>query len=166
MLVCGEVAQATALYAAARRRSDASPGMIASTARQVNLIASRLPISNDQRLALLASIRPTPVIHYCGHMFLAGWQAEKEISEAITSILRETEVLVAYGSLACGADMLVAEAILARGGELHIVLPFAEEDFLRTSVHVGGPEWSARYEKVREAAAFRHLCDANAMRRR
>jgi hypothetical protein len=153
MLVCGDVKQATALYAAARRRADASPGMIASTARQVNLIASKLSISDDDKAVLRSSIRPTPVIHYCGHMFLAGWPAEKDITDAISSILRETEALIAYGSLACGADIMIAEAILAIGGELHVVLPFAEEDFLRTSVRIGGSEWPARYEKVREAAA-------------
>ena len=152
-LICGEVEEATALYAAARRRPDASPGVIASTARQVGLIASRLSISSEQRAALLASIRPTPVIHYCGHMLAAGWHVEKELAEGIRSILDECDVLVAYGALACGADILVAEAILARGGELHIVLPFQEEDFLRVSVHVGGGEWADRYAKARNAAA-------------
>ena len=152
-LICGEVDEATALYAAARHRPDASPGVIASTARQVSLIANRLSISDDQHLALLASIRPTPVIHYCGHMLSAGWQVEEELAEAIRSILHEFEVLIAYGSLACGADILVAEAILARGGELHVVLPFAEEDFLKTSVYVGGSEWSDRYANVRKAAS-------------
>ena len=87
-LICGEVEEATALYAAARRRSDASPGVIASTARQVHLIAKRLSISDDQRLALLASMRPTPVIHFCGHMFPAGWQAEEELAKAISAILQ------------------------------------------------------------------------------
>ena len=153
MLICGEVEKATALYAEARRRPDASPGVIASTARQVGLIASRLSISDDQHLALLASIRPTPVIHYTGHMLPAGWQVEQELADAICSILSEFEVLIAYGSLACGSDMLVAEAVLARGGELHIVLPFAEDDFLKTSVTVGGEGWSDRYAAVREAAS-------------
>ena len=81
MLVCGEVEEATALYAAARRRPDASPGMVASTARQVALIASKLSISDEQCQALLTSIRPTPVIHFCGHMFQAGWEAEGELAE-------------------------------------------------------------------------------------
>jgi len=152
-LICGEVEQATALYADARRRSDASPGVVASTARQVQLIADRLSISDEQRRALLAAMRPTPVIHYCGHMFPAGWQAEDELADAVRSVLDEYEVSIAYGALACGGDILIAEAILARGGELHVVLPFAEEDFLKTSVNVGGPEWAARYAKVREAAA-------------
>ena len=153
MLVRGEVENATALFAAARSRPDASPGMIASTARQVELIANRLSISKDQRQALLAAIRPSPVIHYCGHMFRAGWDVEGELAQAIDSILGETGALIAYGPLACGADILIAEAILARDGELHAVMPFAEEDFLRTSVRVGGPEWEARYVRARDAAA-------------
>jgi hypothetical protein len=153
MLVCGEVEQSTSMYAEARRRPDASPGMVASTARQVALIASRLSMTKEQRQSLLASIRPTPVIHYCGHMFVAGWPAEQELAAGIQSILDEQDVLIAYGSLACGADILVAEAVLARGGELHIVLPFAEEDFLKASVDVGGVDWLPRYQAVRDAAS-------------
>ena len=153
MLVQGEIDEAIALYKAARHRPDATPGMIASTARQVELIASRLSMTNSQYRELLASIRPAPVIHFCGHMFREGWEAEQEIAAAINAIIDETGASVAYGPLACGADILVAEAIVARGGELHIVLPFMEEDFLRTSVLVGGAAWEGRYAKMREAAA-------------
>ncbi|HEY0629403.1 MAG TPA: TRAFs-binding domain-containing protein [Sphingomicrobium sp.] len=153
MLVRGEIERATALYAEARRRADASPGMIASTARQVALIASQLSMPDEVRSALLKSIQPTPVIHFCGHMFKAGWEAEEAIAAEIRSVLDEADVLIAYGPLACGADILIAEAVLDRGGELHVVLPFAEEDFLRTSVAVGGPEWLERYKKVRSAAS-------------
>ena len=153
MLVRGEVEEATALFAAARRRPDASPGMVASTARQVKLIAGRLSVPDDQCQRLLAAIRPSPVVHFCGHMFRAGWEIEKELVQSIDSILAETGALIAYGPLACGADILIAEAIVALGGELHVVLPFAEEDFLRTSVRVGGAEWESRYLAARDAAA-------------
>jgi len=152
-LVVGDVEQATALFGEARRRSDASPGMVASTARQVALISARLAVDNAQRQALLDSIRPTPVIHFCGHMFVAGWSEEAEIAEAAKAILDSSDVLVGYGQLACGADILVAEALLERGGELHVVLPFAEEDFIRSSVAVGGDEWVSRYERARDAAS-------------
>lgn len=152
-LICGEVEEAIALYAAARQRSDASPGLIASTARQVQMIARRLPLSDEQRDALLSSIRPTPVIHFCGHMFASGWAVEAELARSIADILRETGAMIAYGALACGGDMLVAEAVLAQGGELHVVLPFAEEDFLRTSVAVGGVEWCERYAVAIAAAS-------------
>ena len=152
-LICGEIEEATALYAAARHRADASPGLIASTARQVQMIASRLPISDEQRDALLASIRPTPVIHFCGHMFPAGWPVEVQLAEAIATIIRDSGAMIAYGALACGGDILVAEAVLAQGGELHVVLPFAEEDFLRTSVAIGGDEWRDRYATALAAAS-------------
>ena len=153
MLVRGQVDEAIALYTAARHRPDATPGMIASTARQVELIANKLSTTQSRRNELLASIRPPPVVHFCGHMFRAGWEAEDEIAAAIDAVLDETGASVAYGPLACGADMLIAEAIIARGGELHVILPFAEEDFLRTSVLVGGSEWEGRYAKMRQAAA-------------
>jgi len=153
MLVRGEVEEATALFDAARRRPDASPGNVASTARQVRLIAERLSIPDEQCERLLAAIRPSPVIHFCGHMFRAGWPVEQELRRAIDAILDETGALIAYGPLACGADILIAEAVLARGGELHAVMPFAEEDFLRTSVRLGGADWEARYVRARDAAA-------------
>ena len=153
MLVRGEVDEATAMFAAARRRPDASPGNVASTARQARLIAANLSIPSDQCERLLAAIRPSPVIHFCGHMFRAGWEAEEQLRQEIETILDETEALIAYGPLACGADILIAEAILARGGELHAVMPFAEEDFLRTSVRLGGADWEHRYVRARGAAA-------------
>ena len=153
MLVRGEVEEATALFDAARRRPDASPGNVASTARQVRLIAERLSIPDEQCERLLAAIRPSPVIHFCGHMFRVGWPVEQELRRAIDAILDETGALIAYGPLACGADILIAEAVLARGGELHAVMPFAEEDFLRTSVRLGGADWEARYVRARDAAA-------------
>jgi class 3 adenylate cyclase len=86
-------------------------------------------------------------------MFAAGWQQEKQVVEEVRSILDEADVLVGYGQLACGADILIAEALLERGGELHVVLPFAEEDFIKSSVAVGGAEWISRYEKARDAAS-------------
>jgi hypothetical protein len=152
-LVQGDVAKATLLYAEARRRPDASQGMIASTAHQVKLIAERLAAPEDRTRALLAAIRPSPVIHYCGHMFRAGWEYEAELARQIRSVLSESGALIAYGPLACGADILIAEAILEMGGELHVVLPFAEEDFLRTSVRVGGEQWEARYVAARDRAS-------------
>jgi len=152
-LVRGDIEEATALFAEARKRTDATPGNVASTARQVALIAGRLSIPEEQHRRLLAAIRPSPVIHFCGHMFRAGWEVEEQLAAKIGAILDETEALIAYGPLACGADILIAEAILERGGELHAIMPFAEEDFLRTSVRLGGPGWEDRYIRARDAAA-------------
>ena len=56
-----------------------------------------------------------------------------------------------YCSAGCGADLLFAEAMLARGAELTVVLPFDREAFYRTSVDFGAPErraWRDRCEAV------------------
>ena len=37
--------------------------------------------------------------------------------------------MTAFGSLACGADIIFAESVLDLGGELNIVLPFEVEEF-------------------------------------
>jgi class 3 adenylate cyclase len=59
----------------------------------------------------------------------------------------------ACGALACGADILIAEALLDRGVELHAILPFEEEDFLAQSVRPGGAGWEERYRACRDRAA-------------
>ncbi|RIX29268.1 TRAFs-binding domain-containing protein [Sphingomonas edaphi] len=153
MLVQGEIAKATALFAQARKRSDASPGMIASTAHQLILIADRLGAGGEEMQALLAATRPSPVIHYCGHMFRAGATFEAQVARDVRHVLEESGAMIAYGPLACGADIVIAEAIIELGGELHVIVPFAEDDFLRTSVRVGGEGWEARYAACREKAA-------------
>jgi adenylate cyclase len=152
-LVSGDIERAIQLYDAARHRADASPGMIASTARQVKLIASRLAIPEAQIERLRQAIRPSPVMHFCGHMFRSGWSFEDELTRRVQLALAESGAMIAYGPLACGADIVIAEAVLALGGELHVVLPFAEEDFLRTSVLPGGPEWEPRYIQARDNAS-------------
>ena len=58
----------------------------------------------------------------------------------------------AYGSLASGADILWAEALLGRGAELHVVLPFARDAFIESSVASSGPGWVERFERCLGAA--------------
>jgi adenylate cyclase len=57
-----------------------------------------------------------------------------------------------FGSLACGSDILVAEALLARGAGLHVVLPFDTGEFLETSVRRGGAGWPERFRRCLDAA--------------
>jgi len=65
------------------------------------------------------------------------------VATAIRATLDKLNAKVGYCSLACGGDILFAEAMLARGAELHVVLPFSQHDFRRTSVDFGqdGREW-------------------------
>jgi class 3 adenylate cyclase len=60
--------------------------------------------------------------------------------------------LAAYGSAACGADLLCLEAALEAGCETHIVLPFPAADFRRSSVDFAGGDWGERFERALAAA--------------
>lgn len=89
---------------------------------------------------------------FCGHMFNSGSEAEVSLSQRVNNHLDELDITVGYGPLACGADILIAEALLERGAELNVVLPFAEEDFIDESVTSGGHDWAERYYACRNAA--------------
>jgi tetratricopeptide (TPR) repeat protein len=76
---------------------------------------------------------------------------------AVESAIREkVEALnakVGYCSLGCGGDILFAEAMLDRGAELHVVLPFGQQDFRRTSVDFGQDAaewrgWRRRFDSI------------------
>ena len=77
-----------------------------------------------------------------------------EVAAALRSTLDRLNAQVGFCSLACGGDILFAEAMLQRGAELNVVLPFAadEENFLRTSVDFGQKadhwrQWGDRFRK-------------------
>ena len=153
-LVLGDVdAAGKALQRAVGFGSDLAAR--AATRRQLRLICAARTLSDE----VLASLAPPPVIHYTGHMIQAQgrpgrFRAEQEtgVAAAINAKLKQHGVGFGYGALACGADILFAEALLARGAELHVVLPFAREDFVRASVAPGGAGWIERFEACLQRA--------------
>jgi class 3 adenylate cyclase len=105
---------------------------------------------------------PPPVLIYCGHMFEQDCVEEPALAGRIAAALDRLGTEEAFGPLACGGDILVAEAVLTRGGRLHVVLPFAETDFIAESVLCGGEAWLARYQRCRQAAASVHFATRGA----
>jgi hypothetical protein len=59
--------------------------------------------------------------------------------------------------LACGGDILFAEALAEAGGELNLWLPFPKKDFLETSVRFAGQEWVDRFERLEERWPVKYL---------
>jgi adenylate cyclase len=153
LLLLGRTGEVTETLASDAIRGSGDYGGRSSTLRQLNMVAAHLGMGERERKALLAPLAPPRVAHYCGHMFGADASAEAQIREALDALLDEEGIGFAYGALACGADIIVAEALLDRGVELHVVLPFEEEDFLLQSVRPGGPGWEARYRACRDRAA-------------
>lgn len=95
-------------------------------------------------------------------MFNAGSAEEPALAARIGEALDRLGTRVGYGPLACGADLLIAEALLTRGAELNVVLPFAEDDFIAESVLCGGSEWLPRYYACRDAAVSLHFATPGA----
>ena len=95
-------------------------------------------------------------------MFNGGSEAETALATRITQEVEARNITIGYGPLACGADLLIAEAILAVGGELNVVLPFAEDDFIAESVICGGGDWLPRYRACRDQATSVHFATSGA----
>jgi class 3 adenylate cyclase len=121
----------------------------------------------------IREVSPPTVIHYLGHIIAAPGrpgrfpaEAEHDVAVRIREILEEQQVGFGYGSLAAGADILFAEALLARGAQLHLLLPFSLSDFVERSVKPAGTDWPERFEvcmkqakSVRYATEDEHLGD-------
>ena len=127
-------------------------GNRATTVRQLGVIADRLKVPPAARRAVLNPLRAPASFHYAGHIFLPHPAEEARLAAEIDAALDARNAGYAYGSIAAGADVLVAEAVLRRGGELNIVLPCIKEDFFTQSVRPAGEQWVARAEACLAAA--------------
>ena len=58
-----------------------------------------------------------------------------------------------YGAIAAGADILIAEALIEHGADLHVVLPALPSVFRTHSVAPYGAAWLPRFDRLFEQAA-------------
>lgn len=151
-LIMGDVRSARAAVALAAQLPGADAGSRSTTTKQLQRLAKSLGVEEDAVEEIIAPIRPPAVAFFCGQIFISDLEKEKELREAVRIQLTSSDVGFGYGALAAGADILVAEALLERGAELHVILPFAEADFLAASVTIAGPSWAERYSRCKEAA--------------
>ena len=146
---------------AAKNQAGIRAGDRASTCRQLSRLAASGAIDAGHAGAVVDLLRPAPVGGYCGRMFRAGGVGEANARAAIATALDTQPLSALIGPLACGADILFAEEARARGIDLTVVLPFAEEDFIAQSVLSGGEAWLARYVACRDGAAMVHFASGS-----
>jgi class 3 adenylate cyclase len=156
-LILGDAPAAARHYANATALAQDRYGDLSSTRRQTRLLAAHLPIDD----AWLGEVlRIPPVLVFTGNMVDQAGRAtprfpaslEPAVARAIDHAISVIRPLAAYGSAACGADILCLERVHASGGEIHVVLPFPPEEFRRTSVDVVPGEWGARFDRLLEVA--------------
>jgi hypothetical protein len=112
----------------------------AGTLRQL----ARILKSTGQDEAWLDRFRAPASLHYAGHLGIG--HPAGELSSAIEEVIADRRIGFAFGSLAAGADLLIAKAVLTAGAELHVILPCSPETFARQSVTPYGPAWMKLYE--------------------
>ena len=153
LVLLGRPREAGEALATALTLGDVGYGERASAYRQLQWLCAGADVDEADRDLLLRRLRPPPVVTFTGHMFRDDGAAESALAARIASELDGLGSTIGYGALACGADILIAEEILRRGGELHVVLPFLTDDFIAASVRPGGETWIERFNTCLGKAA-------------
>ena len=155
-LVLGDLPSALATLSSAVSLTGADTGARASTARQLQLLCRAQGLDVHEITRALAT---RSVLHFCGHRLidaqvsgLGAGTPTSSMETAVENALRHEDAGHAYGSLAAGADIIIAEAVLRAGGEVHVVLPFSIDEFIATSVRPSGDDWVERFHRCLEAA--------------
>ncbi|HEX4523811.1 MAG TPA: adenylate/guanylate cyclase domain-containing protein, partial [Casimicrobiaceae bacterium] len=156
-LILGQFDHAAQSYASAYARSVGDAGSVATMRRQLQLLARAVPQAADALRQL-----PAPdIVAFAGHMIDAPDRALPRFPAALVPAVRAAvrahvarlNTPIIYTSAACGADLIFIEAALELGGEVNVVLPFDRDDFVRTSVAIGGDEWIERFNAALSRAA-------------
>ena len=120
----------------------------ATTLKQFRMIAGR----QGQQVDWLDDFTPPRAVHFAGHIFTPETD-EDTLAIALSDIIQARDIGFGYGALAAGSDILVAEALIEEGAELHVVLPATVDDFVAESVRPYGDNWQARFDACLEAAS-------------
>jgi len=156
-LIRGEMPAAAAHYGNAARLAGGRHGDVSSTRRQARLLAGYLPGAAG---AIADVLRIPPVLVFTGNMIDQQGRAAARFPAPLEGVVRDAlreriaaiGPAAAYGSAACGADILCLELARERGCETHVVLPFPPEEFRRASVDIVAGQWGERFERVLAAA--------------
>lgn len=159
LLILGRTAEAEEAYAAAAQRLQGDYSALGSTVRQARELLADLDLRPDRLEEAFALPR---VAVFSGHRIDGQdrqnarfpQSAEASVRAALDTLLADLNVGVGYGAAANGADLLFMEAILDRGGEIHLVLPMEVEVFRALSVTDSGMgQWGDRFDALLARAA-------------
>jgi hypothetical protein len=144
LLLLDREAEARAAFAEAVSLAPEAWEDHASTLRQFALILAEQKSDSSW----LDALRPPRSLHFGGHMAFRANRPRPALRRRIDEALAEERVHFAYGALAAGADIIIAEAVLDRGAELHLILPGGVEAFAARSVDPWGGGWRKRFDAV------------------
>ena len=154
LLILNQPEQAREHYTRAGELGKGNFANLNSTRRNARLLLDALgedPHWLDDCFAL------PKIIVFTGHPLLPEGEVdcrfpvhlETELKVRIANQLNQLDADIGIASAAAGADILFLEAMLERGGEIDVILPYAVEHFVQTSVDVDrNSEWKNRFERI------------------
>jgi hypothetical protein len=159
-LLLGDEAAARQALERAAALHGGDHSALATTRRQLRLVCELAGVDEE----LLAPLAGPGVAHFCGHRIAAGGRfppkAEEDVARRIEAEVAREPPGYAYGALASGSDIMWAETLLRHGAELHVVLPFAAEEFIAASVAAAGEAWVERFHGcIAAATSVRYAVD-------
>ncbi|MEA3186651.1 MAG: hypothetical protein QOD99_481, partial [Chthoniobacter sp.] len=159
LVVLGKADAAKDAYRAAVAAESDNLRAFSSTRKQARVLSRRLYHRPDA----FDDCFPIPkLVVFSGHMIDAPDRRnprfppakETEVRELLEKQLAAMNAGIGFASAASGSDILFLEAMLARGGTIHLVLPWPAEEFVKTSVEIDGDgAWAERFHKVLARAA-------------
>jgi class 3 adenylate cyclase/tetratricopeptide (TPR) repeat protein len=159
LVVLGKADEAKEAYRAAVASERDNLRAFSSTRRQARALSRHL----YGRADAFDECFPIPkLVVFSGHMIDAPDRRtprfppakEGEVRELLDKQLAAMNAGIGFASAASGSDILFLEAMLARDGTVHLVLPWPAEEFVKTSVDIAGDgRWVGRFHKVLERAA-------------
>ena len=166
-LIVGDVDEAKRALGLAAEIAGADYAAMAVTRHQLRLVCAATGIDAEA----LDALTPPLVLYYSGHLIDETKSPsrfppnlESDVEREIRAFVAHRRVGFAYGSLASGADILVAEAVLDAGIRLEIVLPFDTDEFEAVSVVPAGASWAERFRScLARAASVVHASDSSFM---
>lgn len=167
----GDIDAAAAAFAKLEHFPEATTGRLAGMRYHTEFLAESLGHARD---IFRPAFPPLELVVFAGHRpdkpgsGLRRFPLEKieQVRAAIRERLQQRKVRVGLVGADAGADLLFGEAVLQRGGTLHVVLPWSRQEFHRTNVapfepRTGEPVWKPIFEKnLEKAATVRELGQA------
>jgi tetratricopeptide (TPR) repeat protein len=151
LLLIGDIAAAKATLAQAVECAPHAFEDHAPTLRQFRAILDVL----GEDTSWLDAWHPPRTLHFAGHLGLSPDGGG--LADEIRGVLEAERIGFGYGALAAGSDIVIAEALLARGAELTVVLPVPVAPFREHSVACFGADWGARFDAILEREPRVHV---------
>ena len=156
-LIARRWSEAEDWYAQAAAIAQGQFADLSSTRRNARILLHHFQRDSS---AIERALKIPGIIVFAGHLIDRPDRAtprfpadfEPAVRDAIQSRLKKIAPGFGYASAGCGSDILFFEALLERGAEAHVVLPYDKQQFIQDSVAFANSDWVNRFERVLERA--------------